>query len=141
MKAGIGKPLFVTLLMQFCEDKGYTIYHDGKKLEFQSDFSSLLRRLYLFAVAVTVASGRVALSRSIELEYALSKRKEGQSILRFRPHSSLVRHLREHPELAGAEHDLSFDALLEQSYKLYNSFVDMQDTKRDSIIFTNNTKE
>jgi hypothetical protein len=138
-RSGIGKPIFVELLMQFLEDSGYEVIHNGKKVEFPLDFAMFFRRLWLFIISTVAAAKRVTFAHLFEMEFVPSKRKEDQSVLRMRAHSSITKHFKAHPEQVYKQDDLSFDSVHLRSYDAFNSIVESQSTIRDSIVVTTET--
>ena len=132
----ISKPIFVDLMMGFLEDAGYSISYRGKKVEFPLDFMSFFRKYFLFMIAIAAASKRVTFSHLFELEFAESKRKEGQFILRLKVHLSIAKYFRKNPAMVNQSEDYSYSALQDRSYSVYNSLVEAQDTTRDSLVIT-----
>jgi len=133
---GIGKPLLADLMLDFLRDSGYEITFRGKKVEYPLDFTVFFRKFFTYLVAITAGSRRFIYSHLCEFEFVDSKRKEGQTILRLRPHTTISKFFRKNPTLVYSGDDYAYDSLKDRSYIVYNELVEAQDTTRDSIIIT-----
>lgn len=138
---GIGKAVFLDLLMEFLDDSGYEILYKGRKVEFPLDMSLFFRKLFLYMVSTAAAARRVTFTHLFEMVFIPSKRKEDRSVLRFRPHASITKHYKIHPEQVNATDDLSYDTLQRRSYETFNSLVASQETSRDTIVVPPATTE
>jgi hypothetical protein len=68
------------------------------------------------------------------MEFVPTKRKEDQSVLRVRAHSSITKHFRVRPEQINKTTDVSLDTVQQRAYDVYNSLAESQAVRHDSLI-------
>lgn len=125
MRDGIGKAYFADLLIEFLAAHGYTIYKDGRQVEYPPGIILFLRSFFNYLFCVAALTGRVSLAAMLEIKFVPSKRSLGTAILRMRTHGEVNKFLRNKKTLD--PQDQYLDKVKEVSFEMFNEMLDFQD--------------